>query len=391
MGQSQLHALGRNQRFYVTPELTLGTFIDLGTPGSSTTTGMRVLASAMEYAQERVDRADARGATRSLSERITRRVNCTWSVESYLLPNPTGGTAPDCGPILKAGFGIETYPGATTAYTLSGTQAMPSLCLTRESSGVVSQRLRGAYVNEITISGSGSDEPKLSFSGTGISMVNTGACASANAGSATTGLEVDIGLGQNFEAGSIITMDGGTTHAKIASISLGTAPAVVDSITLDSALTWSIADSITPYAPALGDSGSPINGVSGTLTLDGVSGMPITAFDMTVNNNTKAINDEAFTNLMTDFIPGFRAVTGNITVRARKDQIIELNKRKTFTARDLQIQLGTSPGYATLSLPACEFGFGPLEIPEAEESMFTLSYTALATGAGENEVVLTFL
>ena len=40
--------------------------------------------------------------------------------------------------------------------------------------------------------------------------------------------------------------------------------------------------------------------------------------------------------------------------------------------------------------PACEFGFGALEIPEAEEATFSLPFTALATGTGENEIVLGF-
>ena len=106
MGQAKLHALGRNLKFFVTPETTLGTYAALEEPGVGITTeGMRVLSSSMEYNQERVDRADARGDTRSLEDRITRRVECTYSVESYLLPSGTAGTKPDIRPSTEGCYG----------------------------------------------------------------------------------------------------------------------------------------------------------------------------------------------------------------------------------------------------------------------------------------------
>ena len=58
--------------------------------------------------------------------------------------------------------------------------------------------------------------------------------------------------------------------------------------------------------------------------------------------------------------------------------------------------LGESTGRcAVLEMGEVEFGFGALEIPEAEEATFTLPFTALAhldgTGATEeNEIKLTF-
>jgi hypothetical protein len=406
MGQAKLHALGRNLKYFVTPEATLGTYVDLGAPGSSTTKGMRVLSSSMEYAQERVDRADARGDTRSLSERITRRVNCTYSVESYLLPSGTPGTEPDADLLYKAVMGarssgsvtVGTVTGSGIKYSLSATQAMPSVCLTRETGGVVQQRMRGCYVGEMAISGSGGDEPKVSFSGTGIDMWNIGRSTTTNAGSSATTIEVGSGASAlrnsrmfgTPSASFPIQVDVGADSP----VSVTGVSSVNGDITLASALTWEIGDIVKPYSPALGDAGVPINGVSGSVTVeDTISAMPITAFDITVNNNTKALNDEAFTNLMTDFIPGFRSVTGNITVRANQDQIVELNRRKLFGVRDIQMILGsTSPAgsYAVINMPKCEFGFGALEIPEAEEATFTLSFTALQDSTGEDEIVLGF-
>jgi hypothetical protein len=421
MGQAKLHALGRNLKFFVTPETTLGTYAALGDPSSTSTEGMRVLSSSMEYNQERVDRADARGDTRSLEDRITRRVECTYSVESYLLPSGTAGTKPDTDLLLKAVMGAGVEGGAQTVgsktvvdgckYTLTSTQAMDSFALTRETSGVVQQRMRGCYGAEFTITGSGADEPKISFTGTGIDMWNVGRMATTN-GNAAPAAAAGNGSGTPpyVEVGATATE--AKRNSKMFSTASATYPVQVDigasvtnttivnvnstngDITLGAAQNWEVGDVIKPYSPALGDSGVPINGVSGSVTVaDTISAMPITAFDITVNNNTKAINDEAFTNLMTDFIPGFRSVTGNITVRANQDQIAELNRRRDFGTRDVEIILGddTSLGnFVVISMPKCEFGFGALEIPEAEEATFTLPFTALASGSGENEIVLGF-
>jgi hypothetical protein len=419
MGQAKLHALGRNLKFFVTPETTLGTYAALGDPSSTSTEGMRVLSSSMEYNQERVDRADARGDTRSLEDRITRRVECTYSVESYLLPSGTAGTKPDVDLLLKAVMGAGVEGGAQTVgsktvvdgckYTLTSTQAMDSFAVTRETSGVVQQRMRGCYGGEFTITGSGADEPKISFTGTGIDMWNVGRAATTNAGTDGTGASsyVEVGAGAAAVNMSKMFSTASATYPVQVDITdpAGSGTAITNTtivnvnstngdITLGSAQTWAIGDIISPYSPALGDSGVPINGVSGSVTVaDTISAMPITAFDITVNNNTKAINDEAFTNLMTDFIPGFRSVTGNITVRANQDQIAELNRRRDFGTRDVEIILGddTSLGnFVVISMPKCEFGFGALEIPEAEEATFTLPFTALASGTGENEIVLGF-
>lgn len=165
MGQNLKHVLGRNLKFFTSEESTYGTFV---TPVA--TDAVKTLSTSMEFTQERVDRADAR-ATRSTLERITRRIESTWSAEMYAVPSGAAGTAPDCGFLLKSALGAETIVGATSAaYSLTSTQAMPSLSLLREANEIFSQRMNGAYTEEFSVSASGGDEPKFSFSGTGINV-----------------------------------------------------------------------------------------------------------------------------------------------------------------------------------------------------------------------------
>jgi len=379
MGQNQKHVLGRNLKFFTSEESTYGTFVD-----PVATDAVKTLSTSMEFTQERVDRADAR-ATRSTMERITRRIESTWSAEMYVVPSGAAGTAPDCGSLLKSAMGVETETGGVSAaYTLSSSQAMTSMTLLREANGIFSQRMNGCYVEEMTLSASGGEEPRLSFSGTGINIANTGSSAAVNGGSSTTGpCNVTAGEGSNFAANSLVKFSGGTI-AEVASVS-------TDTLTFAASESWASSETITPHVPTETTAGSPINGITGSVTLSDLSSFPITSFEMTLTNNIAFINDEAFTDKGTDFVPGFRNVTGTVTVRARKDQIIELNKRKNFGTRDLQVVLGATAGsILTIDMNTVEFGFSPVEIPEAEEATFTLPFTALGSGVGDNEMTLTF-
>lgn len=380
MGQNQKHALGRNLQFFTSEESTYGTFVQ-----AAAADAVKTLTTSMEFSQERVDRADAR-STRSTQERITRRIEATWSAETYVVPSGAAGTAPDCRTLIKSAMGAETINGGTSAvYSLTDTQAMTSMTLLRESSEVLSQRMNGCYTEEMTISGSGGEEPRISFSGTGINVVNTGTSTATNAGSSTTGpCNVTASEGENFAANSLVQFSGGTI-AEVASVS-------GDVLTFSATESWSSSETIKPFVPASPTTaGNPINGITGSITLAGNSDLPITAFEITLTNNIKLINDEAFTDKGTDFVPGFRNVTGSLTVRARKDQIIELNKRKSFGTRDIAIVLGATAGnILTIDMNQVEFGFSPVEIPEAEEATFTLPFTALGTTAGADELTLTF-
>lgn len=379
MGQNQKHALGRNLNFFTSEESTYGTFVQ-----AAAADAVKTLSTSMEFSQERVDRADAR-STRSTQERITRRIEATWSAETYVVPSGAAGTAPDCRTLIKSAMGAETVGASSVTYALTDTQAMTSMTLLRESSEVLSQRMNGCYTEEMTISGSGGEEPRISFSGTGINVVNTGTSAATNGGSSTTGpCNVTANEGENFAANSLVKFSGGTI-AEVDSVS-------GDVLTFKDSESWASSETIIPFIPSSPTTdGNPINGITGSITVAGNSDMPITAFEITLTNNIKFINDEAFTDKGTDFVPGFRNVTGSLTVRARKDQIIELNKRKSFSTRDIAIVLGSTAGsILTIDMNQVEFGFSAVEIPEAEEATFTLPFTALGTTAGADELTLTF-
>jgi hypothetical protein len=163
-------------------------------------------------------------------------------------------------------------------------------------------------------------------------------------------------------------------------------------VTTDSGSAFS-AELITPYSPTPSvNAAAPLNGITGSLALTGptATSLPITAFEMTLANNIKAINDEAFTDSITDFVTGYRTVTGSLSVRARADQMKEIILRKLFEQRDIQITIGSGTGTSVvIDMNQAEFDFSAIEIPEAEEATFELPFTALGS-SGDDEMSLTF-
>ena len=374
MGTAQDHALGRNRAFFCKAETTYGTFVK-----PAATDAAKVLSCSFDFSQERRNRMDSR-TVRSVSERITGRKAVSWSLESYLVPSGSGSTDPDLAPMIKAAMGASS----SQVFSLTSGQALDSLSLVQQMNNVVSEAVAGAWVETMTISMSGGDDPRISFDGGGSSHIHTSTTTANGAGSSTTDLVVDDA--DAIEVGSVIKIGTGSASNIKVTAKNGTA------ITLESASSWSDGDAVVPDTPSETTAGSPSPGITGSITLAGNTGIEIIGFDVSLKNNIKGIVDEAFASTATDFIPGFRDVSGNLQVRCAKDQAIEIGKRKGFSARDLQIVSGSGTGkVVTIDMDQIEFGFAALNVPESEEVIIDLPFTALAQDASSNdELTITF-
>jgi hypothetical protein len=170
----------------------------------------------------------------------------------------------------------------------------------------------------MTLSIAGGEEPKLSFeggsSGTFIPTTTSSTTGASTAtvdgsGSGTT-VDVQSGEGKNFKVGSVIKVgsdDNGGAGYEVTGIS-------GDQLTVGTSITsYTDLDAVVPFAPDETVAGQPIAGILGSLTVDG-SSFPITSFEVTVTNNMKAIEDEAYQAGTTDYVPGFRDVTGSLSI-----------------------------------------------------------------------------
>lgn len=397
MGVSQLHALGRNRKFYVNEETT---YIDSENVATAFvkpagTDAAVVLNASFTPAQERKVRDDAR-ASRSALEQITGKKSATWSVESYVLPSGTAGTAPDLGPLFKGAMGTETVSGGTrVTYSLNTNQDLGSFSLTQFFNETFMETLTGCYVNSMTISVAGGEEPKVTFegesSGLYIPTTTSPSAAQLTAGESTatvdgsgtgTSFDVHAGEGENFKPGSVISV-ATDTDLVVTAVSN-------DTITVDSSITFTDDDEVKPFAPTETVAGSPIAGILGSLTLAGNS-LPITSFEVTVANNNKGIADEAFVAGTSDYVPGFRDVTGSLSIRCRRDLAIEIGKRLDFGTQAIVVTCGDTAGKKLIvEIDDAEFEVAAVDTPQSDEVVVPMTFRALATSAGEDEIVIKF-
>jgi len=257
------------------------------------------------------------------------------------------------------------------------------------------EALTGCYVNSMTLSIAAGEEPKLSFEGgssgtfipTTTSSTTGASTATVNGTGSGTTLDVQSGEAKNFKVGSVIKVgsdDNGGAGYKVTAIS-------GDELTVEASITsYTDGDAVVPFAPAETVSGQPIAGILGSLTVDG-SSFPITSFEVTVTNNMKAIEDEAYQAGTTDYVPGFRDVTGSLSIRCRRDLAIEIGKRPDFTNRNVVVTCGSATGATvTTTLARCQFQVSGVETPQSDEVVIPLEFKALASTAGDNEITIAF-
>lgn len=392
----QRHALGRELRAYVKAETVCGTYI-----APLDEDAIKVLSTTIDWKQERVFREDSR-QTRSHITRVTRKKEVAWSIEKNLLPSGiSAATVIDDFELFAAAMGAET-DGASIVFSHTAVQTVPTLSITREASSVVSEAIYGAWVEDMSISVPGGEEAKVTFGGGAFDSIQTGF---ADLETALTGgesaFEVLAAEGENFVAGSVVMVGDSGPHV-VTAVTPGT-PNYTIAIGVETivGVQAQYAD-IIPYVPdELLQVVDPIAGIIGSLSItpDGSDGvahpeiadLPVTSFDVALKNNIKPIADEAFRAAVTDIIPGFREITGTISVRARRDMIVHLARRKNFQVHDVLVTIGDTAGSRVkIALPTVEFDSTTLDIPASEEGTINLPFVALATVAGEDEMTITF-
>jgi len=314
-------------------------------------------------------------------ERITGKQEITWSCESYMLTG-TGSTEPDIGPLIEGAMGGAFGASVAKTYKLTDVNALPTVHMARTANGVFREDLFGCWVEEMSISASGGDDPKISFSGGAFNYALTGTGTCAGSGVSSTELPLLSGEGVSFMVGSVIDVNGDET------IVTGKSG---DTLTVKTG-TYANDEVVIPSTYTESTAGSVVNGITGSLTLNSVS-MPITAVDFTLANGVKPLSDEAMTKGTSDFVAGYRTVTGTVSVRARKDMIKSLAQRyvqtaatadPSFSSVALRVDYGaTASKSVVVQFAKVELDFAGIEVPEAEEAVLSLPFTALGTSGGD--------
>lgn len=378
MGIAQPHALSRLQKFFAVTEDTAGTWKKITGADAA-----KVLKVDMAAERTRNDRMDSR-QSRSLLERIQGRATVPWSVESYLIPSGTAGTPPDVHALLKAVMGGYTNTPATSdAYTLADTQSIDTLTMLRHLNDVYSETIWGAWVDELTINAQGGDDPKLKFAGQAQGFCATGTSTLNGDMSASTTMVVQTADQNAFSENSLVQI-GSTANIAV------TVDTSRPSFTVDGSVSELDGAAVIPYAPAETTAGSPVSGISGSITYDGAN-IKITGAEISLKNGFRGLEDEAFEEYPADVVPGWREVGGQFTLRARKDFLRYFLNRRAYGSIAATLVLGASAGaICTIGLPYLELDYAAVDVSEGDaEAVCTLPFKALGS-SGEDELTVTF-
>jgi hypothetical protein len=345
----------------------------------------KVLKVDMGAERERHDREDSR-QTRSLLERIQGRATVPWSVESYVIPSGAAGTPPDVHALLKAALGAHANtPLTSDVYSLANVQTIDTLTLLRHLNDVYSESVWGAWVDELTLSIQGGDQPKFKFAGQAMGFVSTGTSTLNGDMVASTTMVAETVDENAFSVNSLVQI-GATANVAV------TVDTSRPSFTVDASVTESDEDPVIPYSPAETTAGSPVAGISGSITYDSDS-VKMTGLELSLKNNFRGHEDEALEEYPSDVVPGYREVGGQITMRMRKDFVQHLVNRRSYDTVAATVVLGSIAGrICTVSLPQIEIDYSGVEVPAGDgDVVFTLPFRALSSAeAAEDELTITF-
>jgi len=396
MGAEQLTALGRQEKVFVTAEASWATFV---VPVAADAIDHNSPVS-LSYSQERAERMSKQPDTRSLmtTDLVTRRKELSWSIPCDIIPSGTAGTPPDVHLLLLAAFGAYTNTPATSdVYSLDNSQQLPSVQITREVSNLQMNVHQGSWVDEVVMSWSGAEEGTFQFSGGSKDEVHT---FRANSGS-TVGGNTSIVLAlarydDHFQENSVVailqadgTLDSnGGVGYRVTNVNTLTHTLTVDAIVVAAHTNRPI----VPFSPTKTVVGTPVTGIVGTLSIGGRNYRVISC-SITLNNGTKALNDEFGYDGVSDYLMGPRRITGSIQFRVYEESVALYPDAKAFTRTALVLTSGSPAADGTqviASLPNIEIEPFNVDAPETEEGVVDATFRALASTA-ETEMVLSFL
>ena len=359
-------ALGHHARFAALFESTAGTY----NPPTSTDF-VKLLTMDLAHTLSHEARDDANEGLDPY-ETIAGRGDLSWTVEKYFSAAAAGTAPPEgvllrallCGtPVVDSGVSV-TYP----LLNADPAAAYRALTLQRYNNAddvFFSRAFTGAMVNEGKFSWSGTDKPKMSFSGKATGIIEAGYTTTSGSGTNAT-VDLASGTGRRFDAGARINV-GADTNQTVAT-------QAANSVTLGGSITFASAEVVAPYCPTPSYTAAPILGLTtGSLTYNGTAQADVTSWEINVSRNLAFHEDTYGSTYAVDADRGMRVISGKFSIRASRSMLNDLIRRRQFAEVALAIRVGSSSGRNHL------ITLGQI-LPQIEKD------TLPATGAGTLEV-----
>ena len=376
MGLQVPHILGQNQRFATKFESTPGTY----NPPANTDF-IKVLSSDFAVKREQEARDDANEGLDPY-EMITMRGDLTATVERYFTP-AAAGTSPQEAVLLQSLLcGVPaTTPSTSVAFSLlNADPALNRRALTIQryfnaDDVFWSQALTGFVVNEGKFSGSGTEKPKMSFTGKAMGLIEAGYTTTSGTGTSTSTLTLATGSGRYFDVGARINVGADTNLAVSAQAASG--------LTLGSTISFADAEVVAPYCPTPSITAGAVVGLTGGSFSYGGTAYSVQAWEINVSRNMAFTEDEYGSTYMTDASRGQRVISGKVSVKASRTLTNDLIRRGQFSDLAISINVGATSGrYVNISLPQVRPMIDKLNVSNSGVGTFDIPFVALASTEG---------
>jgi hypothetical protein len=325
-----------------------------------------------------------------------------WTIPLYLKGSDTPGSAPSYGLLLKKGLGAESFPGGNTA------RYDPIADITEQSVTIwhyldnLMRGLRGALVNQIEISISGTDEGRITFRGFATNEVFAGTSVLNDPGGiSSTDTAVIVADSTRFQVGPASTdkVRGQIESevVEISAINYGThTHTIARAQAGTSAAAHANALEFAPWVP--GADTDPADLIfpltAGSLDLGALTGLRIISATVLIDNHIEARLEEYGQSVATGYrrTPEKRTVTGSVRAFLRQAaQSILTDLEREIERNTILTASATGAGSARLriTMPKLNLrnvrfdGGGPEFIVEAD-------FQALESSTGNDEINLIY-
>ena len=385
MALNDYPALKRQSVCFVAVESTYG---ELAYPTSSNALGVVDVPSAKQAvnwseSEELLD-------SRSIPTRYRSGLEAgEWSLAVYARPSGTAGSPPVEDALVHAALGTRNI-SAGTSVTYAPALELPSLTIAFRE-GHTTRWLAGAMVGELKLTISRSGAVRWDAKGVYQREAIAGTAETTD-GSTTDTIHLESGAGRMFSAGARVKIgDDDNSGQGYLVTSVDTSS---DTLSISPALSAAPSSGVvvTGFLPQPTLAGRPLEGheASGLITLDDVN-LRVTGIELSIANDLTPDKDEITD---TDYIGGVhegrRHISAKVDARFLRSYASWFARAHEGVEGALNLGIGQEAGYKLrVAIPKAV-----MDTPETggDESVRNISVTltALATTAGEDEITLSY-
>jgi len=381
-------AFSNEEECFILKETVCGTLV-------KPTTSDRIFSvGPVEFTQEQefLDDEQVRPSASMLSKIKGRKNPGEWSMNTYVKPSGSPGTAPEHDVLYDCAMGEKTVNGGTSVvYSLANQLDAFSMWVKK---GHTVYSFRGTAVQGMEHGVSGDAISGASWSG---NYMEQGWAGTATAHGTYSGSETEIVMkpknSLRYTIGMFIVVDDNDNSGagyEITDVNYTTDTLTI-SPALDGAPTQGTDPGVTPWWPTAGaEVGEPVHGKLGMVTIDGEDAIVLSG-NVTLTNNIKYYVDEKNNVWTAERFgrPGKRAVEGTLEAYFMQAGPTYFYRAEYQIADALLIPAGNVSGYIMeLSLPYAEYGTPTLS--GDEEFQQTIPFSGVASASLNDEFEITF-